>query len=99
MTAVDDLMKQTAAAMAEQFPEELLTRLMEAKLKEVFESLLRSYGSGDQLRRVVEQAVEQKLNELLRTTYAPQVAEVANTLAIEAIGLARREMKVVTRRG
>jgi hypothetical protein len=86
-----EAIEEAAKIVAEQLPTDLIKRMMASKLNEALNSLGQSYGS-ENIESVVKKAILLKTDELMRTDYAPQVKEIADRLANEAMVIARRDI-------
>lgn len=90
---LDEAIEEVAKIVADQLPTDLIKRMVASKLNEALNKLGQSYGS-ENIETVVHKAILAKTDELLRTDYAPQVTEIANRLANEAMVIAKREIEV-----
>jgi len=90
--SIEEGIADVARQLAEHLPGELLTRILKAKLNESLNDLNRSYGPNN-LKGIVERAVEKKVDELLTSSeFEPRVTEIATRLANEALVLAKEKV-------
>lgn len=88
---INEAIAEVAKDVAKALPDSLLVRVLESSINTGLLSLTNSYGTNH-IEKIIATAIDARVSELLTTKYAGRVNEIADTLANEAIAIAKQDV-------
>jgi hypothetical protein len=92
-----ELIERVAKELAGNIPQELLVAALEDRIEESLNDLLKGGYEKTDLQKLVKDAVEERVNQILRTKYADRVTSLADTMANEALVIAKQQIQIKLR--
>ncbi len=88
---INEAIAEVAKDVAKALPDSLLVRVLEGSILDGLTRLTKGY-STDNIEKIIAKAIDERVDELLKTKYAGRVNEIAETLANEAIYIAKQDV-------
>lgn len=89
--SIHDAIAEVAADVAKALPDSLLVRVIGESIRDGLNRLTQSYGTNN-IEKIIAKAIDDRVDELLKNKYAGRVNEIADTLANEAIAIAKQDV-------